>query len=80
MFVIRPYGNRNAGVSEDGEVLIRFRGDSTTLDILLCPVSNIWRGVTEGAKELSLRVLVEHAFAERAKLLPLEPSVLIIHV
>ena len=61
---------RNVGVGEDRQFTSRLRGDCCALDILVIPETNVDGWVAHSLEQLSAGVLVEHALAECAELLP----------
>ena len=76
VFIVCPYCDRNIRISEDGQRLVRLWRDGCALNVLVVPKLDVDGRLSHSPEELCAWVLVEHAFAESPKLLPLEPSVL----
>ena len=76
LLVVRANLGRDIWVRKDRKFATGLGRDGGTLNVLVCTESNVDRRIAHGFKKLSARVLVEHAFAEGTKLLPLVTAVL----
>lgn len=76
VLVVRANLGRDIWVRKDRKFATGLGRDGGTLNVLVCTESNVDRRIAHGFKKLSARVLVEHAFAEGTKLLPLVTAVL----
>lgn len=76
MLIVRSDSDWHTRIRKDGESLVGLWSNGAALDVLLSPVTNVNRRVAECTKKLCFWVFVEHAFTERAELLPFETTVL----
>ena len=76
MLIVGTNGQRNVRIGENWQVAIRFGCYSSTLDVLVIAISNVYWRITSRFEKLSTRMLVEHAFTKSSKLFPLVSPVL----
>ena len=76
MLIVRADLGWNVRVGEDGELALWFWSDSSALDVLITAEADIDGGIAHGLEQLRARVLVEHSFTKRTKLLPFVAAIL----
>lgn len=76
VFIITTDLGWHIRVCEDGKLAVGLGNNSGALNILIVAEPDIHRGVADSFEQPSTGMLVEHALAEGAELLPLVTTIL----